>query len=175
MMKNRGKGNGKAAKRSIECCRRCGRPSSFWGSRDRKTGWHGWCYECNWKWQNPDGLTVWELHLQNRGRLPEVVLLGVRPFLVDFVQAQSEWCEILVERWTRILFSDEMYYGLPAVRDEQTGEIRIVDSDDEDEEFGVLDAHLNYTNPLWKMHLADGPHSPMKILAEFLGMCYIPN
>ena len=175
MMKNRGKGNGKAAKRPIECCRRCGRPSSFWGSRDRKTGWHGWCYECNWKWQNPDGLTVWELHLQNRGRLPEVVLLGVRPFLVDFVQAQSEWCEIHTERWMRILISDLMYHVTPEVRDEQTGEIRIVDTDDEDEETGVFDAHLNYTNPLWKMQLADGPHSPLKILGELLGMCYIPN
>ena len=202
IMGDHGKGNGKAAQRSaketeavgaatggdsmvrMDRCRRCGRPSSLFGSTDRKTGWRGWCFVCNWKWHYADGLTygVWKLHLQTQGTLPESVLRYVRPFLVDSVQAQSDWCAIrlksLIGRWTRILTPGVWTHhhgSTPEVHDEQTGEIRPVDTDDEDEETGVWDAHLNYTNPLWKMQLADGPHSPMEILGEFLGMCYIPD
>ena len=62
------------------------------------------------------------------------------------------------------------------IRDGMPGLTRLADSDDEDED-GILDANLDYVNPLWKMQLAgygewgsllDRP--PMEIIIEFLGM-----
>ena len=86
-------------------------------------------------------------------------------------RAQSRLREIrevaVRKRWKRIL----VFGGCecPRIRDEFTGLIRPVDTDDEDE-MGVLPSSLNYLNRFWRLQLAMHPHYPMNVICDYLYM-----
>ena len=82
-------------------------------------------------------------------------------------RAQADLLKIknhaLWKRWTRVLVFGT--HRGAYIRDQHDGQIRLAESDDETD-MGSLDPHLDYINPLWKLQLAQGPRSPMQILAQ---------
>jgi hypothetical protein len=167
-----------------ECrsCIICKRPSFLYGKRDPATGWVGWCGICNWWWRFGAAK-----QLTDFGCVPAILPSGVSHWCTIFVleyligvQEQLAWSSgqaivmlrIRHERawdnyYNKLLLGEKAYYR------GEDGLVREACSDEEDED-AILDAHLDYLNPMWRLQLArrsglEPCRRPFQIVTEMLG------
>ena len=166
-------------------CDRCWRPLFLYGNRDVETGWEGWCLVCNWMWLYGELKHIIQFKLLDW--LPDE---NTRRHICSYLASDRD-IRLLLSGWAHIYLHDIkvsavhmvwelLLLGKPSVSDGD--HIRLVnrwwssDSDLERDD-GVLSAHNNYTNLLWKAHLSknavheESPHQnrPLQIIIRFLG------
>ena len=134
-------------------CRLCGRHASFFGRR------HGICSICECKkGRQVAGFIAFQIFRS----FPIVKLV------TDYIdQHPKYYLQLSVKHcWRRFFFCDEHPVYI------WTGhllETRDADTDDEDSD-GILNANLNFVNPLMKLCVSRGRNSPIEIIIDMLPM-----
>ena len=132
----------------VPSCVLCGRPGYLFGTRDRDTGWLGWCTICNAKWHTEECRKIIQC-TQLVTRYCKSQEQSVTQAIVDFIapnlrEIQRNVMKCLFKRF--LLGSSMAYFS------DRYGGILEPDTEDELED-GVADPTLNYLNPLWKLRL----------------------
>ena len=163
-------------------CNMCKRPSFLYGKRDPVTGWMGWCEICNWWWRFGAAKQLTDFGLQT-AILPSGVSHWCSIFVLEYligVQEERAWSSgvaIASLRRAHARAWDNLYnkllVGTKASYRGVDGLTREASSDEEAED-DILDAHLDYLNPMWNLQLARGPgfeqcRRPLQIVTEMLG------
>ena len=144
--------------------------------------WLGWCTICNWWWLFGAAKQLTDFGLQT-AILPSgcqwVLQIFVLQYLIG-VQEELAWRSgwaIAILRSAHVRAWDIVYnkllLGAKAYYRDVDGLTREAGSDEEAED-EILDAHLDYLNPMWKLQLArrsglEPCRSPFQIVTEMLG------
>ena len=162
----------------IPRCNRCSRLACWWGYRDQKTGWVGWCRICNakWHWSEDAGPRIAELAIKKLVR-PYDSVAGI---IYGYVAGDLA---IIIERLQREAQLSAWQYFLvecPVLqwRDTRFGRL-VVDFDTSDEE-EAHDCEIvpNFVNPMHTLMWSYGYDrrgdqyempKAFRVMIEFLG------
>ena len=166
---------------SLGRCEMCGRPARLYGRLDIRTGWEGWCVVCNGRWHF-DRVKK-QLMGQAKGRVQCTSKKSVRAMtlkrasIMAAIMSFLGFADLELQRIQKVHLDAARKYWyrqfcLLRIRIvEPNGEVRGVDSDDEDPETGVCRSELTFTNIMWKLQLSPGPLDPF---TEIVGMLTPP-